>query len=85
MLNSETQAIKFTSCPCFTILNPGSYADRINAVQWPGKRRMLAEVISFFEPETVTVTVFAHDSSRRYWVSEEDLRTAISETPGVNL
>jgi len=85
ILNSDVHTIKFPPWPCFTIFNPGSHAERIKAIQWPGKTRILAEVIASFEPETVAVTFFAKDAIKRYQVSEEELRKAISEIPGVRL
>jgi hypothetical protein len=85
ILNSDVQTIKFPPWPCFTIVNPGSHAERINAIQWPGKTRTLAEVISSFEPETVAVTFFAKDAMLRYQVTEEELRKAISQIPGIRM
>jgi hypothetical protein len=85
ILNSDVQTIKFPSWPCFTIFNPGSHADRIKAIEWPGKSRILAEVISSFEPETVAVTFLASDAMKRYQITEEELRKAVSEIPSVKL
>ena len=85
VLNSDAQTIQFPPWPCFTIINPGKQASRIDALQWPGETRILAEVIASFEPETVAVTFLANDAVKRYAVSEEELRAAISQIPGVRL
>jgi hypothetical protein len=60
-------------------------AAQLQAIEWPGKLRILAEVIASFEPETVAVTFLASDAMQRYAVSEEDLRSALSRIPGVKL
>jgi hypothetical protein len=86
ILNSDARTIKFPSWPCFTIFEPGSHAAEIkSSIQWPGKTQILAEVIAAFEPETVAVTFSATETMKRYHVSEDDLRSAISQIPGIQM
>jgi hypothetical protein len=85
VLNADVETIQFPPWPCFTIIDPGRLATQIQPIQWPGKMRILAELIASFEPETVAVTFLATDAMKRYAVSEEDLRSAVSRIPGVKL
>lgn len=83
--NVDVRAITFPRWPIFTIVNPGAHADALLAAPWPGKSRIVAEMLAECEPEYTAAVYDAAQVAKRYKVSEGELRTAVDTIPDVRL
>jgi hypothetical protein len=74
----DLMTIVLPQWPCFTLLNPRVHFDQMVGLEWPGQLGTWARSYSFSPPTTLASTEFAPTLMKRYEVSEEELRTAIS-------
>ena len=83
--NVDVVDVTFPAWPGFTVIRPGAHAAAIQAAPWPGKSRVVGEVLAECEPEITAVSYRASEVAKRYRVSEGAIRAAVSAIPDVRL
>lgn len=83
--NVDVADVTFPAWPGFTVIQPRAHAAAIQAAPWPGKSRVVGEVLAECEPEITAVSYDASAVAKRYSVSEDALRTAVSAISDVRL
>jgi len=83
--NVDVAGVSFPTWPGFTVIRPGAHAAAIHAAPWPGKSKVIGEVLAECEPEITAVSYRAREVAKRYGVSEDAIRAAVSTIPDVRL
>ncbi len=74
----DPATISLPKWPCFALLNPRIHFDQMLGLGWPGKLGTWARSYSFSPQNTLVSVEYAPSLIKRYDVTEDDLKKAIS-------
>jgi hypothetical protein len=84
-LDCDAATLRFPKWPCFTILDPASNFEKMNARPWPAKTGNILKTFSTYPARTAAVTKAAPEVIKMYGSSLDELQTFLGQFDNVIL